>query len=259
MENKPIPPLNEGKNVPEAESLSVSQARSDLADRDELNGAIQALSRALGDPTRREIYLWLRDQGTVTVQQVAHQFSLHPNVARHHLDRLAASGYVETFITRLESQVGRPSKKYRVLREPSLLEGLTDQATLLAALLGRFMAELSPERVEVLAYETGFEYGRDIAKAMNGEDATKTVSASLTLVADALTRSGFATHVDSEAMALTNHCCPFGKLVRNFPVLCATERGLIEGLVQALTRDGKLVTVEADRNSDTCNIRLRRI
>ena len=52
--------------------------------------AVTAITSAFGDPTRREIYLWLRslDDGA-TASEVAEQFDLHANVARHHLDKLA--------------------------------------------------------------------------------------------------------------------------------------------------------------------------
>ena len=58
---------------------------------------VSAITHAFGDPTRRGIYLFVRDATAdegrgVTAAQVAEQFGLHPNVARHHLDKLAAGG-----------------------------------------------------------------------------------------------------------------------------------------------------------------------
>lgn len=55
---------------------------------------VSAISDAFGDPTRRGIYLRLRESGDgLTAAQVAESFGVHPNVARHHLDKLAAGGY----------------------------------------------------------------------------------------------------------------------------------------------------------------------
>ena len=53
--------------------------------------SVTAITNAFGDPTRRAIYLFVRgvDEG-VTAAEVASEFDLHPNVARHHLDKLAA-------------------------------------------------------------------------------------------------------------------------------------------------------------------------
>ena len=74
-----------------------------------------AVTSAFGDPTRRQIYLFARERiGGVTAGEVADHFALHPNVARHHLDKLAAGGYVEVFVARaVHGGAGRPSKRYR--------------------------------------------------------------------------------------------------------------------------------------------------
>ena len=65
----------------------------------EFSSAVTAITGAFGDPTRRDIYLHVReraDDGTgVTAADAAAAFDLHPNVARHHLDKLAAGGYLE--------------------------------------------------------------------------------------------------------------------------------------------------------------------
>ena len=62
----------------------------------EFSSAVSAISAAFGDPTRRDIFLFAREHDAgVTAAEVADQFALHPNVARHHLDKLAGGGYLE--------------------------------------------------------------------------------------------------------------------------------------------------------------------
>src|SRR3954465_15423903 len=74
-----------------------------------------AVTSAFGDPTRRAIYLFAHEaEAGVTAAEVAERFDLHPNVARHHLDKLAAGGYVDVFVERpLNQGAGRPSKRNR--------------------------------------------------------------------------------------------------------------------------------------------------
>src|SRR5204862_8197647 len=85
---------------------------------DEFNAAVAAVTNAFGDPTRREIYLFVRDEGTVgvTAAAVAERFALHPNVARHHLEKLTSGGYLIVELGRRDELVarsaGRPSKRY---------------------------------------------------------------------------------------------------------------------------------------------------
>ena len=80
---------------------------------EEFSAAVSAVTAAFGDPTRRDIYLLVRAgaQG-MTAAEIAEQFELHPNVARHHLEKLTAGGYLTVELARHES-AGRPSKRYR--------------------------------------------------------------------------------------------------------------------------------------------------
>ena len=48
----------------------------------EFSAVVAAVTSAFGDPTRRQVYLYVRDSASgVTASQVAMRFSLHPNVA----------------------------------------------------------------------------------------------------------------------------------------------------------------------------------
>src|SRR3954452_390422 len=91
---------------------------------EEFSSAVSAITSAFGDPTRREIYLFAREsEAGVTASEVAERFELHPNVARHHLDKLAAGGYVEVQVQRPDRPgVGRPSKRYRASAKEMGLE-----------------------------------------------------------------------------------------------------------------------------------------
>src|SRR5437868_8984353 len=128
-------------------------------DRDPLSAtefasAVTAITSAFGDPTRREIYLYVRDTTTtgdtgVTASQVAERFALHPNVARHHLDKLAGGGYVEVGVERPEGAgVGRPSKRYRVSEKDMALEFPVRHDDLLVTLLGKALGQLPREQAE---------------------------------------------------------------------------------------------------------------
>ncbi len=88
-----------------ADAAAASDSDSQFA------AAVTAVTSAFGDPTRREIYLFVRANPGATASEVAARFSLHPNVARHHLERLAAGGYVEVTKGRTAAPEpgGRPS------------------------------------------------------------------------------------------------------------------------------------------------------
>lgn len=212
---------------------------------------VSAITDAFGDPTRRRIFLFLRDSGGrsaegggVTAAAVATEVGVHPNVARHHLDKLAAGGYVEVSTSRIEGGgAGRPSKRY------SAVEGvLTDfpvrSDDLVLSLLGRTLAHLPADLAEKMAEEVGAEYGRAMAAGLSGEDFAaghRSVRSAVGAVADALSAHGFAAHAESrnDQLKIINNHCPFGDVAIEHPVICAVDRGMVRGMLIALCGDDR--------------------
>jgi predicted ArsR family transcriptional regulator len=205
----------------------------------DFSSMVTALTSAFGDPTRREIYLFARDSDEgVTASEVARRFDLHPNVARHHLDKLAAGGYVEVAVARTSpTGAGRPSKHYRSTAKADTLEIPVRHDDVLVLLLGRALAMLDPASAETMAEEVGEEYGRVLAASMgDATDSQRSVRSAMQAVADALTAQGFAAHASArnDELRIVNDHCPFGEAAASNPVLCAVDRGMVRGLVSEL-------------------------
>ena len=227
-----------------------------LSDRD-FSAAVAAVTSAFGDPTRREIYLFAReaDRG-VTAAEVAVRFDMHANVARHHLDKLAAGGYVEVHLERPEGGgAGRPSKHYCVADKDVPLEFPTRKDDLLVTLLGRALALLPPEEAEAMAEDVGETYGRALAAQMAPGENHRTFRAALHAVADALTAHGFAAHAEAQgnSLKIISEECPFGDTATQHPVMCAVDRGMVRGMLAGLYGDTVPVT-ESSRalGGDVC-------
>src|SRR5438093_2592466 len=95
----------------------------------------------------------------VTAAEVAERFELHPNVARHHLDKLAAGGYLEVHVERSEGGgAGRPSKRYRADSVTEALDVSSRNDDLLVTLLGKALALLPPGDAERMAEDVGEAY-----------------------------------------------------------------------------------------------------
>jgi predicted ArsR family transcriptional regulator len=210
---------------------------------DEFNAAVSAVTNAFGDPTRREIYLFVRDAPEdVTASAVAAKFDLHPNVARHHLEKLTSGGYLTVAISRPDDDTsarpaGRPSKRYRASELDHALALPMRHDDVLARLLARALDALGPEQAEAIADEVGYEYGRDLAEKMDPGTGHRSVRTALAAVADALTAHGFAAHAESDGAELTivSECCPFGDTAQAYPhVVCALDRGMIRGMLSGL-------------------------
>jgi predicted ArsR family transcriptional regulator len=231
----------------------------------EFSSAVTAITSAFGDPTRRQIYLYVRahseptvsdDAGPgVTAAAVAEAFDLHPNVARHHLDKLAGGGYVEVATGRTGTGAGRPSKRYRVTAPDMSLELPVRQDDLIVSLLGKALALLPSDAAEAMAEEVGYGYGEALALAMGGDPANprelpphgavpRSFRAALHAVADALTAHGFAAHTErhGNGLRLVSDHCPFGSTAIEHPVLCAVDRGLVRGMLGALYGEADAAT-----------------
>lgn len=226
--------------------------------RGSFNATVSAIADAFGDPTRRGIYLLVRDHPDgLTAAQVAQHFSVHPNVARHHLDKLAAGGYVEVAAHRTQGAgAGRPSKRYQpVAVDESAVPVRVDD--LLLSLLGRALQVLPPDQVETMAEEVGNEFGRSIAAGMTGPDDSghRSLRAAIDSIADALTAQGFAAHAEQrdDQLRIVNHNCPFGDMAVQHPVICAVDRGMVRGMLAALHGEHQTTTqCSIAKGDDVC-------
>ena len=209
------------------------------ADR-RFSAAVAAVTSAFGDPTRREIYLHVRSHPGSTASEVATAFSLHPNVARHHLDRLSAGGYVEVGLERSPlAGAGRPSKRYRAANgtdgDPTI-DLVTHLDDLLVSLLAEALELLGPVEAERMAERVGEEHGRLLAERMEPGEGQRSVRGAMHAIADALPAHGFAAHAEDrgESTAVVAENCPFGDAAAQHPVICAVDRGMVRGLLAGL-------------------------
>lgn len=217
--------------------------------------AVSAITDAFGDPTRRRIYLFTRDHGGsegVTVAELASEVGVHPNVARHHLDKLAAGGYVE--VVRSDAvaparRAGRPSKRYVVGGEAEF-EGTVPVRSddLVLALLGQALDRLPSAEAEAMAEEVGATYGKAMAAGLTGDALAagqRSLRSAMQAVADALTAHGFAARMQAgtSQLRIINDHCPFGDVATDHPVICAVDRGMVRGMLAALHGDDADVNV----------------
>ncbi|HXX90358.1 MAG TPA: helix-turn-helix domain-containing protein [Acidimicrobiales bacterium] len=236
--------------------------RTPPADR-RFSAAVAAVTSAFGDPTRREIYLHVRTNPGATASEVARAFSLHPNVARHHLDRLAAGGYLEVSLERPPTAgAGRPSKHYRAADDPGTdptLDLVSHRDDLVVSLLAEALDLLGPEAAEKMAERVGEDFGRELAERMEPGEGQRSVRAAMHAIADALTAHGFAAHAEDRggSTAVVAEHCPFGEAATAHPVICAVDRGMVRGLLAGLCGEAShepisVVLSSRARGDDAC-------
>jgi len=199
-----------------------------------LERSLNQLTATLGDPTRRSIYLRVRASvEPLTATLVAKEFGIHPNVARHHLDRLTEEGYLEVTRRRPTGKAGpgagRPAKCYTATDKEIDLQFPTRRLDILIDLLVRIVLRLAPGDGQQVALEMGREFGRELAAGM--APRTTDLSTSLEVVATMMQAEGFEIIVDPSGVKLLTQHCPFGASKFEHPeMLCSLDRGIMAGI-----------------------------
>jgi predicted ArsR family transcriptional regulator len=158
-------------------------------------------------------------------------------VARHHLDKLTAGGYLEVTVLRPTSGgAGRPSKVYRKSAQDTGLSAPRRGDDLLIMLLGEALSRIPPAEAETMAESVGEEYGRRLAGQMSPGEGHRSFRVALHAIADALTAHGFEAHAEARggSLALIKESCPFFDTAKQHPVICAVDRGMVRGMLSGL-------------------------
>lgn len=209
-----------------------------------------ALAATLGDPTRRHIYLRVREASEPpTAGQLAAAFEIHPNVARHHLDRLVRDGYVKIAPGPGEQGAGRPARRFVATDKEILVSYPPRRYDLLAELLVRVVEQLDPESGPRVAEEVGRRFGRDLAREIGL--AAEDPRSAMATVAGAMSAVGFGVTEAPETEALLTDHCPFGKAAADHPeIVCRIDQGIVKGLMEAAGAGSEAVVVTPHEDPD---------
>ena len=212
------------------------------------------LAASLGDTTRRGVYLTVRTAAApFTATEIASSFHIHPNVARHYLDRLVADGYL---VVETEAgpgrRAGRPAKRYRSSDKEISVQFPTRRYDLLAELLVRVVERVDPAGAAAAAEEIGFEFGMHLAGEIGLPDEAGFDDAARA-VARAMMGVGFDTTADASERRLITSFCPFGNVAAEHPeVVCRLDQGIIRGLMAATSQEGGAVITPHTTPDEDC-------
>lgn len=204
---------------------------------------------ALAQPTRAQIFSFLvESRASVTTEEIAKHFGLHPNGVRRHLERLLEGGFVTR--DRVQDGPGRPRDRWTISpdahpggRNP---RGYAQLATWLARAIP------SGDRRLREVERTGEEIGRELAPPGSGDTAAD--------VQRAFAALGFrpALETDERGFTCTLRNCPYRDSVRaNQEVVCTLHRGITAGLLAVLEPGAKLAEFEPhDPERAGCRVRV---
>lgn len=204
---------------------------------------------ALGDPLRRDLYLYVCAKPyAVSRDEAADALGLPHHKAKFHLDRLEAEGLLTAEFARLTGRsgpgAGRPAKLYR--RAPAdisvSLPGREYEIAgqLLAAAVAT-SARTGGSPIEALHQEAA-QRGREWAQAAVAEISGETP---LELAMRALAQHGYEPREDEQRVILAN--CPFHSLAASHTeMVCGMNLALIQALVDEVGPDDLECRLEPD-------------
>jgi predicted ArsR family transcriptional regulator len=196
---------------------------------------------AVGVPELREALLFVRSRRrAVSADDLAAAQSVHRNVARSRLARLAAAGLLvcrsERRSGRTGPGAGRPAKVYSPAPETSAIE-LPERRY--EELVGLLAAELPEQRLDA----TGAELARRLVQVQPARDLRE----GLERACEALGRLGYQACVeeaDDRRAVVFTPTCPLRPLVVAHPEAAGIDRGFWRGLAEASV-EGARVTCQA--------------
>lgn len=196
---------------------------------------IETITGALGDTTRRGIYVMLREaREPVTANQIAVVFDIHPNVARHHLDRLLSDEYI-----RISDQpvsmptAGRPAKRYEVTEKSVSVQYSARKYDRLAELLTKVVAALDDGRALEIAESVGHDYGVELAGEI-GLATDEGFEEAAMAVAQAMMGKGLGSSTDPDQNRVVAQFCPLCTTVATQPeVVGRIDHGIVQGLLES--------------------------
>jgi predicted ArsR family transcriptional regulator len=196
---------------------------------------IETITGALGDTTRRGIYVMIREaHQPVTASQIAANFQIHPNVARHHLDRLATEGFIRVSDRQSEhTSAGRPAKRYEATEKSVTVQYSSRKYDRLAELLAAVIERLDDGRATSIAEEVG-EIG--VADDEGYEVAAMAVATSM------MSKGLGASTVASENRIVARFCPMCATPQEEPEILKSLDQGIVQGLLESAA--ARPVTVE---------------
>lgn len=208
------------------------------------------ITNVLSDPTRYYIYQYItKRHQEVTVQEVAENFNIHPNVARLHLSKLEDVNMLASE-TKKTGKGGRPSRLYRLSDDVIQLHFPFRDYMLLSKVAIETMLTLGEAGKQAL-YTTGKRFGtevieQEIAKRPHVDELD--FDQKLTILKSAATLAGlypeFEVNGEKTKIYFQIYNCPFKEVAEDHEAVCTMHHEFLKGMFEALFDSVELVEKE---------------
>lgn len=207
------------------------------------------ITNVLSDPTRYYIYQYItKRHQEVTVQEVADNFNIHPNVARLHLSKLEDVNMLASE-TKKTGKGGRPSRLYRLSEDVIQLHFPFRDYMLLSKVAIQTMISLGEEGKKAL-YLTGKRFGTEVIDQemakRNNPHVEISFDEKLSILKSAASLAGFYPEFeasgDKTVIYFQIFNCPFKEVAQEHTeTVCNMHHEFLKGMFEALFESVDLV------------------
>ncbi|MEI4770912.1 helix-turn-helix domain-containing protein [Psychrobacillus sp. FJAT-51614] len=209
------------------------------------------LTSTLADETRYSIYQYIvKERKVVSVQDIADQFGIHPNVARMHLSKLDDSKLLRSELIK-NRKGGRPARIYNLAENPVYLSFPKQEDHLLLQWLIELVSSLGEEAI-LKGKEMAYVHGK---RLMNNFSSTCTFEEKINILTENTTSIGYLPSIQEEnhkkVITFSIYNCPYKNHMKNHSeLICALHESYLRGQFDALFPTNDFV--QLDSIQDQC-------
>ncbi|WP_246027546.1 MULTISPECIES: metalloregulator ArsR/SmtB family transcription factor [Lysinibacillus] len=210
------------------------------------------ITSTLADETRFLIYEYmLQQKKTYTVQDIADEFNIHPNVARLHLTKLSEIKVITADFVK-SGKGGRPGRVYKANEQGIELSFPKREESHLIKWAIQLIDQLGASALETakkISYEDGFQQINELLQSekkvkhsIDFDEKTNILSKSAALI-------GYIPKIEQtdtgRKIIFTIYNCPFkNQLSANNETVCALHESYLKGQVDALFSQNEFTQFE---------------
>lgn len=222
------------------------------------------ISSTMADETRFLIYeFMLKQKRAFSVQEIADQFSIHPNVARLHLTKLSEIDVISAEYMKT-GKGGRPGRVYKTTDDGVTLSFPKREEPLMLNWLLQLVETLGEEALEQAA-AISFTDGQKMMEALllkEGRGRLLSFDEKVSLLSKSATLIGYVANVVQEdtfnKITFSIFNCPFQKQLKYNEIACALHESYLRGQVDSLFQATEFVQTDSmTHNCEFCNYEIK--
>ncbi len=220
------------------------------------------ITSTLADETRYQIYEYmLKNKKYFTVQNIADEFGIHPNVARLHLTKLSEIHVISADFVKT-GKGGRPGRVYKTTEQGvSLTFPKRDEPLLLNWLLQLVdtLGDVAIEQAQQISYTDGHDMMKTIILSQKAKNKSLTFDDKLKLLTNSAAMIGYTPQVEqvdnNKIIQFVIYNCPFHNQLSTYSeIACKLHESYLRGQVDALFLNNEFVQLNSMIHTcENCN------